>query len=537
MAPVSNMFFVSHGLKLLFWTLFAGIILASCANIGSLGGGPVDKTPPKITQVTPENGSVNFKSNTIVLEFDELIKLNNPEQIVITPQPPKRPQFDGNGDRVKVTFQDSLQPNTTYVISFLDLIGDNNENNRLKGFRYVFSTGPQVDSASLRGVVIQASTGKPWKEATVGLFADTLGDTMLLGRAALYLTKSDSSGRFLFENLSEKPFRILAFTDKDQNYQAGTGEEISLPTNKTFQPSKAGTLTDTLKLVKAFPRQLKLTEIRAVSPGRIRLKFNKPLDSAAISLQNGPWIQAEMNLDSGFVLHQDLVSDSLNIRLIAGSGALRLDTLRIGNKQADGKLPRPVWAKINEPLPGDSLVLKLSRSITQLDTARIALFADSIALKFNSIRYSAQCLTLGIPNKLKGKLEVRIKDSLAMDDLKQYSEKALFSFNLPAIDDLGQLKLINLEAKPKNPLILVLLNEKEQPIRTLLYQGGGMADFNNLRPDSYRLKIIEDLNRNGKADEGDYFQLLAPEPSRTATELIKMRANWELEQDVKLLGF
>ena len=124
-----------------------------------------------------------------------------------------------------------------------------------------------------------------------------------------------------------------------------------------------------------------------------------------------------------------------------------------------------------------------------------------------------------------------------MDDLKQYSEKALFSFNLPAIDDLGQLKLINLEAKPKNPLILVLLNEKEQPIRTLLYQGGGMADFNNLRPDSYRLKIIEDLNRNGKADEGDYFQLLAPEPSRTATELIKMRANWELEQDVKLLGF
>lgn len=530
------MFSASPGLKLIIWTVLTGVLLASCANIGSLGGGPVDKTEPKILKQIPENGTVWFKSSTIVLEFDELIRLNNPEQIIITPQPAKRPQFSGNGDRIKVTFQDSLQPNTTYVISFLDLIGDNNENNRLKGYRYVFSTGAQVDSASLRGIVVQASTGKPLKDATVGLYADTLGDTTLLGKAALYLAKTDSSGKFLFENLSEKPFRIIAFTDRDQNYLAGTGEDISLPTGKTYQPTKAGTIIDTLRLVKAFPRQLKLNEIRAVSPGRIRLKFNKPTDSASISLENGPWLSAEMVADSGFVLHQVITSDSLNIRLKAGSGALVIDTLRIGNKQAGSTLPRPSWAKAYEPLPGDSLVLKLSRNILQLDTSRIALIADSLPLKINNIRFNNQLLIVSLPGKIKGKLEVKLKDSVAIDDFKQFSEKAQFTFSLPALDDLGQLTLINLEAKPKNPLLLVLMDERDQPIRTNRYQGGGTSFFGNLRPASYRLKIIQDLNRNGKADEGDYFQLLAPEPSRSASELIKMRANWELEQDVKLLG-
>lgn len=512
------------------------LFASSCANIGSLGGGPVDKTPPKIMKSIPENGAVRFKSGTIVLEFDELIRLNNPEQILITPQPPKRPVFSGNGDRVKVTFQDTLAPSTTYVISFLDLIGDNNENNRLKGYRYVFSTGDQVDSASLRGVVVQASTGKPMKEASVGLYPDTLGDTMLLGKAALYLTKTDSSGKFLFENLSEKNYRLLAFTDRDQNYLAGTGEDISLPTGKTYQPSKLGSVTDTLRLVKAFPRQLKLNEIKAVAPGRIRLKFNKPVDSARVSIQNGPWLRVEMNLDSGFVLHQDLKSDSLNIKLKAGNDILSLDTLRIGNRIEEGKLPKPIWNKVNEPLPGDSVVFRLNRNIRLIDTSRLAVFSDSTLIKISGYQVEAQLLTLQLDRKLKGKLEVRFSDSLGLDDLNQFSEKAKFNYNLPAIDDLGQLVLVNLEPKPKNQLILILLDEKDQPQRMAIYQGGGKQAFPNLRPASYRLKMVQDLNRNGQVDEGDYFQLRSPEPAQTATELIKMRANWELEQDVKLLG-
>ncbi len=530
------MFFASNRHKPLLLLALWAWTFASCANIGSLGGGPVDKTPPKLEKAVPENGSVRFNSKTILLEFNELIRLNNPEQIIITPQPPSRPVFSGNGDHVKVAFQDSLAPSTTYVISFLDLIGDNNENNRLKGYRYVFSTGDQVDSASLKGVVVQASTGKPLKEVSVGLYPDTLGDTMLLGKAAMYLTKADSSGRFLLENLGEKNFRILAFTDKDQNYLAGTGEEISLPTGKTYQPSKAGTVTDTLRLVKAFPRQLKLLEIKATSPGRIRVKFNKPTDSVRIRISGGPWLQAEMSADSGFVLHQELKSDSLNIRLETADKILVLDTLKIGNRIAEGALPRSSWQKIIEPLPGDSLVFRLSRPIAQIDTSRLAFQADSLQVRMALARFEGSLLIVRLPGKLKGKIEARLLDSLALDDLGQWSEKGKFSFNLPGIDDLGQLTLVNLEKQPSNPLVLELLDEKDQLLRSIRYIGGGSLLIPNLRPANYRLRIVQDLNRNGKADEGDYFSLLPPEPSKTSSELIKIRANWELEQDIKLLG-
>ena len=67
-----------------FIILFA--LLCSCAQIGSITGGPKDNKAPAIVTSTPVDGQTNVNLNQIIIEFDEFIKLDNPkENIVLLP--------------------------------------------------------------------------------------------------------------------------------------------------------------------------------------------------------------------------------------------------------------------------------------------------------------------------------------------------------------------------------------------------------------------------------------------------------------------
>ena len=93
----TNLFFVlfcTNNLRFLmnlkkWWQIFylcllTYCILIACAKQISPTGGPRDETPPEVLEVSPPHLSTNFTSEIIEIEFDEYIKLNNPnEQIVI----------------------------------------------------------------------------------------------------------------------------------------------------------------------------------------------------------------------------------------------------------------------------------------------------------------------------------------------------------------------------------------------------------------------------------------------------------------------
>ena len=58
-------------------------------------------------------------------------------------------------------------------------------------------------------------------------------------------------------------------------------------------------------------------------------------------------------------------------------------------------------------------------------------------------------------------------------------------------------------------------------------------NFNTLSPGTYYVKIITDLNGNGRWDTGNYTKYLQPEPIFTVT-LKELRANWDVEEDIIL---
>ena len=96
--------------KLFFFTILF-LYLASCANRGTPSGGEIDETPPSITKSSPENYTLNFKSNEIRVYFDEYIKFKNLQKyLIISPPidpPPEITPLGSASKYLKIKFQES----------------------------------------------------------------------------------------------------------------------------------------------------------------------------------------------------------------------------------------------------------------------------------------------------------------------------------------------------------------------------------------------------------------------------------------------
>ena len=74
--------------------LLLGIMVYSCASMGTPDGGPYDEEPPKFMGSMPELHAVKNKKKKIELEFDEFIKLEKPsEKVIISPPQLEQPEI------------------------------------------------------------------------------------------------------------------------------------------------------------------------------------------------------------------------------------------------------------------------------------------------------------------------------------------------------------------------------------------------------------------------------------------------------------
>ena len=201
-----------------FVAIIVALIIYACANRGYPQGGEKDVTPPQVIKEVPESFSTNFKGKQIDIYFDEYVQLKDiNKKFVMSPPMKKKARVSLRGKYVRVTFQDSLKPNTTYTLDFADAIVDNNEGNPLGFYRYVFSTGPQLDSMELGGQVIDMQTQLPVLGATVMFYQNT-ADSVPLTDLPSYVAKTDSAGMFRVTNIKDDTYRVMAIDDARGNY-------------------------------------------------------------------------------------------------------------------------------------------------------------------------------------------------------------------------------------------------------------------------------------------------------------------------------
>lgn len=281
-------------------------LVQSCANMGRPSGGPRDEDPPRFVSANPALGSVNVDRNRIVLTFNELVNVKDAfSKVVVSPTSKSTPRVTSSGRRVTIEF-DSLMPNTTYTVDFGDAIEDNNEGNKLQGFAYTFSTGPELDTLRIAGRVLSARGLEPQQGMIVGVHRN-LNDTAFTGERLLRVARTDDRGRFNIRGLAPGEYRIFALADNDNDYRYSSPEENIAFYDVTINPwTEQSSTTDTIYnrltgavdsvvsrrrtvflpndiVLRSFNSELRqqyLSKYERIDSTRIFLKFNTLNDSA-----------------------------------------------------------------------------------------------------------------------------------------------------------------------------------------------------------------------------------------------------------------
>ena len=212
-----------------YWLMAAtvALLLAACASIGSPEGGPRDYTPPRVVKSSPEPGTVNFKGNKVEITFDEIVNLKDQQKkVIISPAPRTMPMIRSVGKKVTIEFRDELEENTTYVIDFSNAIEDNNEGNQLDGYTFAFSTGDEIDTLAVSGIVLRANDLEPMQHVIVGLHSN-LDDTAFTSIPLERVSRTNDRGKFTIRNLKPGSYHVFALNDVDGDYRMARTEDIA----------------------------------------------------------------------------------------------------------------------------------------------------------------------------------------------------------------------------------------------------------------------------------------------------------------------
>jgi hypothetical protein len=567
---ISNFQYTSHigyfkSIRYVF-SIFIIILLAnSCANIVAPTGGERDKTSPKIVQTksTP-NLQTNFKKQPIVLTFDEWIKLEDVfNQVVVSPPLNERPEVVLRGKKVLFNFSENevLRENATYTINFGDAVKDNNEGNIAKDLRFVFSTGPTIDSLEVTGAVVDALTGEPVENALIMLY-DNLSDTVVKKLKPFYFGKTDKQGFTRIQNVRPDTFKVFALKDNDVNYLYNQeNEKIGFPndflilTEKNAAPTKIDTAVlnnDSLKLkadsiaaansdlrIRLFdPRKPLKMQTRDVDKyGVAKVIYNQDAKNAIVTFDNiGQNTLKEISKDTVLIWYDKADDTPWNIY---AQGEKQTDTIRVRPRG------RADFLKKNrlEPLGNTSNFLKhplksfyidFNFPIKNIDSQRLILTDTSK----KNIPLSIKRDTAS-PRRLY--FETSWQEGMRYDmTILPSAFTAIYDFK----NDTIKTGIIALTKKDFGDIILDIsdMDSTKSYICQLLSNGGVIeAEFfiDNLKKfnkkietvptGKYIVKIIEDLNRNRQWDTGDYTSKSQPERIFLKQTEQDLRALWGLE--------
>jgi uncharacterized protein (DUF2141 family) len=536
-------------------SVFLLSVLASCASQIPPSGGAKDITPPVVTHESPANLSTGFRSEKIVISFDEYVQLNDPNnQVFFSPAISGKVTYRLKGKSLVIALEDSLKPNTTYTVNFGSAIKDNAEGNILLNYQYVFSTGSAIDSFRISGKVVNAFTGKSKSNYLVMLHRDLSDSAMLLHRPD-YNARTDSSGYFVLDHLKRGTYTLSAVDDQNFNFMFDqTGELVAFTDTPLV-------IFDTLAfykllLFKPAPERQAVLGTFSRQPGRASFALALPSKSISIRPVLDTLIgftEWNTGMDTVSVWVNDVVSDSIAFQLSDGDFA---DTVKVRMKGAEGRQKSPTVPKLSitsvslgkagAPLrKGDALMLYFDIPVMNMNESR------KVFLRDDSVKKEYEVKPMLLVDSSSGKqrcridfkfLEARsysliIPDSVFTDLFGNQNDSSKIQFHVYAEEDLGNLNLkISFSDSSKAFPYFYEFRTKDGTLisKDKVKAGTKTLSFKLLPPGEYSFKIIEDSNGNRQWDTGDYWKRRQPERIFFYSGAITLRANWDVDAQMKI---
>jgi len=518
--------------------------LGSCATPGTPDGGPRDEEPPKMDSlISTPNLQTNFVKQQLEFTFNEWVKLNKPTTEVLVSPPFVQPlKFSIRKKTVRVEFpeDEELKENTTYTINFGDAVQDLTESNPVPDFRFVFSTGDEIDSLSMKGLIIDAITGEPVADARMFLYYNQ-ADSVVRTEKPYYFAKADKEGKFKISNLPGATFKGFVLEDQNLDYKFNGGERIGFP-DSLIIVKDTFSVNLTIKLFAETPN-LEFVKNESESFGQAKLRFNREPFGVQIKVDDSvsPYFH-ESDKDTLKLWYN--IEEPFNVFVSDSTGLLDTVNIKPPSKEefiAGRKLKqlryKTTGSSSNELLPNQAFQIIFNHPLLRFDTAGIQVLKDSLP---EIIRPDIQIdennpRTLLVSHNWKEasiyKFELAagaVTDwfGLTCDTLRN-------EFNVPEVKELGVLNINVVDLDSTQTYTLELLGKSDKLVASYLVQDQSSfkTTLSNMPPGTYTLKMIEDLNGNGRWDPGNYDLKLQPE-RLFEKALEELRANWEVEAEV-----
>lgn len=548
--------------------LFSFILLEGCATVFSPDGGPIDETPPQLDSLrSTSNFQTNFTKQRIELRFDEWLKLSDVfNQVVVSPpMDPSEYEISLRGKTVRFDFKEEtiLREDATYTINFGGAIQDLTKGNKATDLKFVFATGDVIDSLEVSGTIRDAFTGEAVKDVLFLLYED-LADSVVRTKRPLYFARANELGQFNITNVRADTFKGFALLDSDLNYLYNQpNEKIGFPDSLIVVMGDSTSKPIEIKIFQENTR-LKIKEKFIPDYGKVSLHFNANPKDVELSYSQigqkvyqrmeGDSIQLWYDLDSVrnwniFVKKDTILNDTIRVRSRKKSNFFKESSLTIGkakpnrrkgrgaNKEEDQPKIKQVLGtqKINPTKP---FVLTFNHPLDSIDISKIKLLEDTSKqivkpqLQIDSI--DRRNLQVDFKWKEKTPYQMDFLPGAVIDFYGLKNDTLEQPLIIQELKEFGNLILLISSLKKDTNYILEILDPNGKTVETYNFEQKteSREEIKYLTVGRYTLRLIEDLNKNGKWDVGNYD--LKKQPERIFSKTISdLRANWDIEVNIK----
>lgn len=554
-------------------------------------GGLKDTLAPIILKSTPTQFSRNVAEKKFEITFNEYVTLKDLQKsFFVSPPLEELPEVREKGRKLEIVFDKALLPNTTYSLNFGNSIVDNNEGNPIVDYSYIFSTGANLDTLKFNGVVYDAKTMRPSPNTYVYFYDKDSVEVPLKYKPSI-VAKTDKEGIFVVSTLKNRQYKIIAIEDANRNYLFDPGIDKIGFEKQLFDPisisARPDSLSDSLWRAKLHPHiKLKIfsePKKRQYITGKARpekYKFLLYFNSANPDIKkiefNG------LNL-SDFLVEKDQEGDTITYWLKNASREIadtllanytymksdstgklvetlekvswelplsKMDRVKKDKKKGDGKTVQKMSSIVPQFNMPDGTVnedgglfMQLSAPLTRIDTSKFSLFHiddndKKVKVPFRIKIDPKNMLSYSITSKWveDSRYEMLIDTNSIENILKQVNDSTLFSFNTSSSSKFGTFvfDMKNI----KESIIVQILDSKYKLIREKRADKSGIVRFPYIKADTYIIRIIEDVNKNGMWNTGNYLNQLLPERVsylfKEKENQFVLRSGWENEISVDI---
>jgi uncharacterized protein (DUF2141 family) len=525
-----------------------------CATIVTPSGGPKDITSPEVLACQPPNYSLNFKTEEVIIDFNEYIKLkgiNN--NLIVSPPLSEKPEVMVRGKSIVVQFNEKLDSNATYTLNFGDAIRDITEDNILSNFKYVFSTGDFLDSMKVMGRVQDAFSRENASGILVLLYSCSNwagGDSLPYKTNPSYYTVTDKEGEYSIHNIKAGSYIIFALKDANRNFKYDLPNELI-----GFKPSiidVADSLSHSLYLFSEIGDQ-QLLKSKSDIRGRIDLVFSNPTENLKIqsftSAGKKAWeiLEYSRNKDSVIYWH-NLGGDTVELLLVDQNTGLK-DTLLIAQGE---KHPQSLTIGSNVITNSimelrDVIRLRLSAPVLAPKLNQISLLKKIDSIHFDTVKTeisftdpAMRSIILEHDFSESSTYQLFIPASCIQDIFGNFNDSLRVDFSIRPLSFYGNAKIEIEFPDTNNKYLVQLYNARKKVIREnwitpdAAVVNDQVIEYLFLTPGIYGVRVVEDANGNNKWDTGEFLSRLLPEQVFYYPDDIIIRSNWDVVLDWKI---